>query len=55
MSPKIDRIQTAAVRIVGPSLIIKISAGDTYGLGESYPSAPVSAVNEAVAGLGDVT
>ena len=51
MSVKITRIETAAVRIVGPCLILRIWAGDTYGVGECYPSGPVSAVNDVVRGL----
>ena len=53
MNTRITRIETAAVRIVGPSLIVRIWAGDTYGLGECYPSAPVSAVHEIIAGLSE--
>ena len=49
--PAITRVETAAVRIVGPCLIVRLWAGDTYGLGECYPSGPVSAVNEVVHSL----
>ncbi len=49
--PRIARVETAAVRIVGPSLIVRLWAGDTYGLGECYPSGPVAAVNAVVMGL----
>jgi len=51
MSPKITRVETAAVRIVGPCLIVRLWAGDVYGLGECYPSGPVSAVDAVVTGL----
>jgi hypothetical protein len=40
--PRIIRVDTAAVRIVGPCLILRLWAGDTYGLGECYPSAPAA-------------
>ena len=50
-APRITRVETAAVRIVGPCLIVRLWAGDTYGLGECYPSGPVSAVNEVVHSL----
>jgi hypothetical protein len=30
-SPGIDRIQTAALPIVGPSLIVRVSAADAHG------------------------
>ncbi len=49
--PTITRVETAAVRIVGPCLIVRLWAGDTYGLGECYPSAPVAAVDEIVRAL----
>jgi galactonate dehydratase len=51
MSPKITRVETAAVRIVGPCLIVRLWAGDVYGLGECYPSGPVTAVDAVVTGL----
>ena len=50
-SPRISRIDTAAVRIVGPCLIVRVWAGDTYGIGECYPSGPVAAVDAVVASL----
>lgn len=53
VTPRISRIQTAAVRIVGPSLVVKVWAGDTYGLGECYPSGPVKGIHDIVAGLAD--
>jgi hypothetical protein len=37
--PRITRVETTAVRIVGPCLIVRLRAGETYGLGECYPSA----------------
>jgi galactonate dehydratase len=49
--PRITRVDTAAVRIVGPCLIVRVWAGDTYGLGECYPSAPVGAVDTIVRAL----
>jgi galactonate dehydratase len=49
--PRITRVETAAVRIVGPCLIVRLWAGDTYGLGECYPSAPVAAVDAIVRAL----
>lgn len=49
--PKITRVETAAVRIVGPCLIVRLWAGDTYGTGECYPSAPVAAVDQIVRAL----
>lgn len=52
-APVISHVQTAAIRCVGPSLLIKIWAGDTYGLGECYPSAPASALNQIVHNLAE--
>ena len=52
-APAISRIQTAAVRIVGPSLLLKVWAGDTHGLGECYPSGPVRGIHDIVAALAD--
>lgn len=54
MSPTITHIQTAAIKVVGPSLIIKVWAGDEYGIGECYPSGPVSAIDNIVTGLKEV-
>jgi galactonate dehydratase len=51
MTPKITRIETAPVRIVGPSLIVRIWAGDEYGIGECYPSGPIAAVAAIVHSL----
>ncbi len=51
MSPTITRVETAPVRIVGPSLIVRIWAGDVCGIGECYPSGPVSAVDHVVQSL----
>jgi galactonate dehydratase len=48
---RITRVETAAVRIVGPCLIVRLWAGDQYGLGECYPSAPVTAINAIVHAL----
>jgi hypothetical protein len=36
--PRITRVETTAVRIVGPCLIVRLRASETYGLGECYPS-----------------
>jgi galactonate dehydratase len=41
------------LRIVGPSLVVKVWAGDTYGLGECYPSGPVRGIHDIVEGLAD--
>jgi galactonate dehydratase len=51
MTPKITRIETAPVRIVGPSLIVRVWAGDVYGIGECYPSGPIAAVDRIVHSL----
>jgi galactonate dehydratase len=53
MHPRITRVETAAVRAVGPSVLVRIWAGDTYGLGECYPSAPAAAVHQIIAGFGE--
>ncbi len=52
-SPTITRIETAAIRCVGPSVLVKIWAGDTYGLGECYPSAPAAAIHNIIQSLGE--
>jgi galactonate dehydratase len=49
--PQITRVETAAIRVVGPCLIVRIWAGDVYGLGECYPSGPVTAVDAVVTAL----
>ena len=49
--PRITRVETAAVRIVGPCLIVRLWAGDVYGLGECYPSAPVAGVDAVVTAM----
>jgi galactonate dehydratase len=49
--PGITRVETAAIRVVGPCLIVRLWAGDTYGIGECYPSAPVAAVESVVTAL----
>ena len=54
MSPKITRLETAPVRIVGPCLIVRIWAGDTYGVGECYPSGPVAAVDAIAHSLAEL-
>jgi galactonate dehydratase len=54
MTTRITRIETAPVRIVGPSLIVKIWAGDdVFGIGECYPSGPVAAVDTIVKALSE--
>jgi len=53
-APRITRIDTAAVRIVGPCLIVRVWAGDVYGVGECYPSGPVTAVNAVVQGMSEL-
>ena len=51
VTPRISRLQTAALRIVGPSLVVKVWAGDQYGLGECYPSGPVKGIHDIVTAL----
>ena len=51
--PRVTRVETAAVRVVGPCLIVRLWAGDTYGLGECYPSAPVAAVDAIVRAMAE--
>src|SRR5258706_4481022 len=48
---QITRVDVAAVRIVGPCLIVRVWAGDTYGLGECYPSGPATAVDAVITSL----
>ncbi len=50
-APKITRVETAAIRAVGPSLLVRIWAGDEYGLGECYPSAPAAGLRHIVMNL----
>jgi galactonate dehydratase len=52
-SPKIIHVETAAIRAVGPSLLVKVWAGDEYGIGECYPSAPASGIHQIVLNLED--
>lgn len=51
--PKITRIETAAIRSVGPSVLVRVWAGDEYGLGECYPSAPAAGIHHIVMNLED--
>jgi galactonate dehydratase len=53
IAPVITRLETAAVRLVGPCLLVKVWADDVYGLGECYPDGPVGAVDEMVHSLTD--
>ncbi len=52
-SPKITRVETAAIRAVGPSVLVRVWAGDEYGLGECYPSAPAAGIHHIVMNLED--
>lgn len=52
-SPKITHVETAAIRAVGPSLLVKVWADDEYGIGECYPSAPASGIHQIVLNLED--
>jgi galactonate dehydratase len=52
-TPKIKRVETAAIRAVGPSVLVRIRAGDEYGLGECYPSAPAAGIHQIVMNLED--
>ena len=51
MSPKITHVETAAIRVVGPSVLVRVWAGDDYGLGECYPSAPAAGIHQIVMNL----
>jgi galactonate dehydratase len=51
MSSKITRVETAAIRAVGPSVLVRVWAGDEYGLGECYPSAPAAGIHQIVMNL----
>ena len=51
MSPKITRVETAAIRAVGPSVLVRVWAGDDHGLGECYPSAPAAGIHQIVMNL----
>lgn len=50
-APKITRLETAAIRAVGPSVLVCVWAGDEYGLGECYPSAPAAGIHQIVVNL----
>jgi galactonate dehydratase len=52
-APRITRIETAAIRAVGPSVLARIWAGDEHGLGECYPSAPAAGIHQTVLNLED--
>jgi galactonate dehydratase len=52
-SPKITRVETAAIRAVGPSVLVRVWAGEEYGLGECYPSAPAAGIHHIVMNLED--
>jgi galactonate dehydratase len=51
--PRIDAVETAAVRIVGPSVLVRIHAGEVSGIGECYPSGPVAAIHHIVGYLSE--
>jgi galactonate dehydratase len=50
-APEITRVETAAIRAVGPSVLVRVWAGDEYGLGECYPSAPAAGIHQIVMNL----
>ena len=50
---KITRIETAAIRAVGPSVLVRVWAGDECGIGECYPSAPAAGIHHIVHNLED--
>lgn len=50
-APKITRVETAAIRAVGPSVLVRVWAGDEHGLGECYPSAPAAGIHHIVSNL----
>ena len=50
-APRITRVETAAIRAVGPSVLVRVWAGDEYGLGECYPSAPAAGIHQIVMNL----
>lgn len=50
---RITRLETAAIRAVGPSVLVRVWAGDEYGLGECYPSAPAAGIHHIVHNLED--
>lgn len=52
-SPRITRMETAAIRAVGPSVLVRLWAGEEYGLGECYPSAPAAGIHHIVTNLED--
>ncbi|HET7480943.1 MAG TPA: mandelate racemase/muconate lactonizing enzyme family protein [Rubrobacteraceae bacterium] len=53
MGAKITHVETAAIRAVGPSVLVKVWAGDEYGLGECYPSAPAAGIHQIITNLED--
>jgi hypothetical protein len=50
--PRITRVETTAMRVVGPSVLGRIWAGDEIGFGACYPSGPATAI---VAGAIELT
>ena len=52
-APKITRLQTAAIRAIGPSVLVRVWANEEYGLGECYPSAPAAGIHQIVMNLED--
>jgi galactonate dehydratase len=52
-APVITAIDTAAIKVVGPCLLVRIDAGDESGIGECYPSAPVGAIDRIVRAMAE--
>jgi galactonate dehydratase len=52
-APRVTRVETAAIRAVGPSVLVKVWAGDEYGIGECYPSAPAAGIHHIIMNLED--
>ncbi len=52
-APKVTRVETAAIRAVGPSVLVRVWAGDECGLGECYPSAPAAGLHHMVMNMQD--
>src|ERR671933_2525955 len=47
-APEITHLETAAIRAVGPSVLVRVWAQEEYGLGECYPSAPAAGIHQIV-------
>jgi galactonate dehydratase len=50
-APRITRIESTAIRAVGPSVLVRVWADDVVGLGECYPSGPAAAIHRIVVAL----